>query len=292
VRACQPVVESVIERHGAAVAYEVHGDGEPTVFLIPPTTITHSRSWKAQVPYLARRHTVITTDGRGTGRSDRVVAAPRHAPAEVDADLTAILDTAGVDRAVLVAHCHATPWALRFAVDHPERVLGLVAIAPFSALAPDYEYSAGAARRWTAELDHPTGWRMRNRHFWRQPGGYRAWIEFFFGELLPEPHSTKQYEDAVGWALDTDPESMIAEREGRGAPAAAETEQLCRAVRCPVLVIHGSEDRCQPLARGQRFAELTGGELVVIEGAGHMPHARDPVKVNLEISAFLRRLVA
>ena len=51
-------------------------------------------------------------------------------------------------------------------------------------------------------------------------------------------------------------------------------------MRCPVLVIHGTDDRCQPLARGRRVAELTGGELVVLDGAGHLPHARDPVRVD------------
>ena len=67
-------------------------------------------------------------------------------------------------------------------------------------------------------MDAPVGWSMRNRHFWRQDNGYRGWVEFFFGQQLPEPHSTKQYEDTVGWALDTDAEAMIAEREGRAAP--------------------------------------------------------------------------
>ena len=51
-------------------------------------------------------------------------------------------------------------------------------------------------------------------------------------------------------------------------------------MQCPVLVIHGTDDRCQPLERGARVAELTGGELVVLDGAGHLPHGRDPVKVN------------
>ena len=56
---------------------------------------------------------------------------------------------------------------------------------------------------------------MRNRAFWRTDGGYRAWVEFFFDQQLPEPHSTKQLEDTVAWALDTEVEAMIAEREGR-----------------------------------------------------------------------------
>src|SRR5438876_7752217 len=55
-----------------------------------------------------------------------------------------------------------------------------------------------------------SGWAMRNRHFWRQDDGYRSWIEFFFDQQLPELHSTKQYEDTVGWALETNAEAMIA----------------------------------------------------------------------------------
>jgi hypothetical protein len=131
---------------------------------------------------------------------------------------------------------------------------------------------------------------MRNRHFWRQDDGYRRWIEFFFDQQLPEPHSTKPYEDTVGWALETEADAMIAEREGRAGPSGNEAEALCGSVRCPVLVIHGSQDRCQPVARGRRLAELTGGDLVVLDGAGHLPHGRDPVKVTQLITEFVDRI--
>jgi pimeloyl-ACP methyl ester carboxylesterase len=290
-RAREPDDSGFVERDGTRIAFEVCGGGDQALFLIPPTTITHSRSWKGQIPWLARRHRVLTTDGRGTGRSDRCTLAARHAPKEVAADLCAVLDAAGVQCAVVVAHCHALAWALRLAVEHAERVTGLVAISPGLALAPDYPSATAAARRWGDRLERPTGWAMRNREFWRREGGYRAWVEFFFDQLLPEAHSTKPYEDTVAWALDTDAESMIAEREGRAAPGPAEAEELCRQLRCPVLVVHGTDDRCQPLARAVRMAELTGGDLVVMEGAGHLPHARDPVKVNLEIERFVQSLV-
>ena len=39
-----------------------------------------------------------------------------------------------------------------------------------------------------------------------------------------------------------------------------------------------------------RLAEITGGEHVVIEGGGHLPQARDPVKVNLLLRDFVRRV--
>jgi predicted glycosyltransferase len=67
---------------------------------------------------------------------------------------------------------------------------------------------------------------------------------------------------------------------------ADETLARCRQVTQPVLVIHGSDDECQSLERGRALAELTGGELLVIEGAGHAPQARDPVRVNHSIKHF------
>lgn len=63
-------------------------------------------------------------------------------------------------------------------------------------------------------------------------------------------------------------------------------------MRCPVLVISGSLDMCQNPARSIRLAEITGGEHVLIEGGGHLPHARDPVKVNLLLRDFIRRVAA
>jgi pimeloyl-ACP methyl ester carboxylesterase len=54
----------------------------------------------------------------------------------------------------------------------------------------------------------------------------------------------------------------------------------------PVLVIHGDADRICPFERGARVAELTGGQFVALEGAGHAPQARDPVAVNRLIREF------
>jgi pimeloyl-ACP methyl ester carboxylesterase/predicted glycosyltransferase len=286
-RARYPDHEGVVERDGVKVAYDVYGRGDVGALLVPPAPITHARSWKGLIPFLSRHLPVVTTDGRGTGRSDRPDEPAHYGPTETVADLVAVLDAAGVGRAVVVAHCHATPWALRLAAERPDLVAGLVAIAPGIAVAPGYAYAAEAEARWQDELDAPTGWELRNRHVWRHGDGYRRWVEFFFAEQLPEPHSTKEYEDTVSWALDTSPGAMVAEREGRSAPTGADADDLCRRVQCPTLVIHGTDDRCQPLARGHRVAELTDGELVVLDGAGHVPHARDPVKVNRLIIDFI-----
>ena len=54
-----------------------------------------------------------------------------------------------------------------------------------------------------------------------------------------------------------------------------------------MLVIHGNDDAVRPHAGGAALAEVTGGDLVTLEGSGHAPHARDPVKVNLLLRDFV-----
>ena len=58
---------------------------------------------------------------------------------------------------------------------------------------------------------------------------------------------------------------------------------ICRAVRCPMRLVHGTEDHCQPLHRAHALAELIGAPLTVVEGADHMIPGRHPVLANLII---------
>ena len=104
-RAREPDRDGFAERDGVKLAYEVFGDepGRPTIALLPTWQVVHSRHWKAQVPYLARHFRVVTFDGRGTGRSSRPAGAASYTDLECAADVVAVLDATGTDRAVLVA---------------------------------------------------------------------------------------------------------------------------------------------------------------------------------------------
>ena len=71
-RARYPDSEGFASREdGTRIFYEVYGEGDRTVVFVPPWAIVHSRLWKAQIPYFARRTRVIVFDPRGNGRSDR-----------------------------------------------------------------------------------------------------------------------------------------------------------------------------------------------------------------------------
>ncbi len=279
-RAREPDEQGFIERGGVKVGYEVFGKGPRTLLFLPSWSIGHSRMWKAQVPYLARHMRVVTIDGRGNGRSDRPAEAAKYDDREFAADALAVLDAVGAERATVVSHSSGSYWHLILAGEHPERVEGSVFIAPSLPLAPRH---AGRDINFNAHHPDNEGWHKFNRHSW--VADFRGFLEFFFGHLFTEPHSTKQIEDCIGWALETTPETLIATLE---APALSvdQVRELCGRVPGPVLVIHGDEDSLVPLARGAATAEATHGQLVTLEGAGHGPYARDPVKVNLLLRDF------
>jgi pimeloyl-ACP methyl ester carboxylesterase/predicted glycosyltransferase len=285
-RACGPARDGYIERDGVKIHYEVFGEGDPTVLLLPTWSIIHSRHWKMQVPYLARHCRVLTFDGRGNGRSDRPAEPEAYRTAEFTADALAVMDATGTERAVLAALSLGATWALELGALHPERVAGIVFIGPAVPLSE----SDSKRSQFTERLDTTEGWAKFNQYYWREH--YREFLEFFFGQMFTEPHSTKPIEDTVGWGLETDPETLIATRLGSTAPGQPHVDpekatELATRLRCPVMVVHGDEDAIRPLANGARLAELARGELVTLEGSGHAPHVRDPVKVNLLLRDFI-----
>jgi pimeloyl-ACP methyl ester carboxylesterase/predicted glycosyltransferase len=290
-RARYPDSEGCVERDGVRVFYEVYGDGEPTVLFVPPWSIVHSRCWKLQIPYLARHCHVVAFDPRGNGKSDRPDAPHAYAEQEYAADALAVLDATQTERAVVVTHSLGAQRSLLLAAEHPDRIEALVFIDPSAAFAPGHPERL--IHSFDDALDTEEGWAKFNRHYWMRE--YEDFLWFFFEQIFPEPHSTKQIEDGVAWGLETDPATLIATSNGRFFTERFLTEEklreVCAHVHCPVLVIHGDNDRLSPPARGAALAEWTLGRLVTMEGSGHSPHLRDPVKVNLLLRDFINPAV-
>ena len=282
-RARYPDADGFVERDGVKIFYEVYGDGKATILLLPPWSIVHSRGWKMQIPYLARHYRVITFDPRGNGRSDRPIGAKAYDEREFAADAVAVLDATGSDRAVIVGFSLGAQRSLLLATEHPARVAGVVFIGPAVPLAP-----TASRDQWVAGFNEPRdsyhGWGKYNRHYWLSD--YEDFVEFFFSKAYNEPHSTKHHEDAVAWGMDTDPETLVDTHLGPSL-SADDVHALAERVSCPVLVIHGTADAIRTHQAGVALANLLGGTMVSLDGSGHAPHARDPVKVNLLLRDFV-----
>ena len=279
VRACEPTQTGVVVREGVRIAYSVYGNGEPSVLLLPAWSIVHSRMWKGQIPYLARHVRVVTFDGRGNGLSDKSPSLD-YSDEAFAADALAVLDATGTARATLVGLSGGARWAVLLAARYPGRVERLICIGAAVPTAPRDPDFVAALSEFDRRLDSDEGWWKFNRHYWR--AHYREFLEFFFGEALPEPHSTKPFEDCVGWGLETTPETLAATALARRA-SAREFRELLEAVHCPVSVIHGEDDRIVPAAAGRALADATHGRFVLLPRSGHLPQARHPVRINVEI---------
>jgi pimeloyl-ACP methyl ester carboxylesterase/predicted glycosyltransferase len=283
----EPDQTGSVERDGVRVHWERYGNDGPAVLLLPAWSIVHSRMWKNQIPYLARHFRVAVWDGRGNGLSDRPTEAGAYSIDEFVADGIAVMDAAGFDSACIAGLSMGGSLALQIASRHPERVNAALVIDP---TVPNLTETTGGrpATPLDVELDEYEGWAKFNGHYWRRD--YMGFLEFFFGQMFSESHSTKQIEDCVAFGLDTDPETLIATQTADwGFPDRQTGERVCRAVECPVVVIHGTEDRIQPFDRGVRVAELTGGQMISFEGTGHSPPGREPVPVNLILRELAER---
>jgi pimeloyl-ACP methyl ester carboxylesterase/predicted glycosyltransferase len=284
VRAREPDLVADVQRDGVRLHYEVHGDGPTTVLLLPTWSIMPSRFWKAQVPYLARHARVVVFDGRGTGRSSRPVDPAAYAPEEFAGDALAVLDATGTGSAVLVGLSLGAQWGLILAAGFPHRVLGLVAIAPAVPLVPPLPDRA--VYGFEDDLGVDEGWARYNRNSWVRD--FEGFLQFFFRQMFPEPHSTKQIEDCVGWGLETGAQALARTVSPSTRVSREDVLERCSRVTCPVLVVHGDADQISSHGQGVALAAATGGTLLTIVGGGHGPHARDPVAVNQALRRFVQ----
>ena len=293
-RARYPDEEGFIERDGVRVFWESFGSGEQTILFLPTWTLVHSRVWKAQIAYFARHFRVICFDPRGNGSSDRPQEAAAYTEAEFAQDAIDVMDTCSVDRAICVTLSTGAQRGLLLAAEHPERVAGLVFIGAY------FPVSRLRSLHWRI-LRHPRlngfarrrplttrSWGKVNPHHWTH-GGYADFVQWWAERMLSEPHSTKQIEDAITWSHETDGATLsLTAMNGLAVPATRRDQiELAKRVRCPVLVIHGTKDKITPYPDGKALAKITGGRLETVEGAGHLPHARKPVQVNLALREFV-----
>ena len=285
-RAKLPHSEGWVDREGVRIHYEVYGDGPDTILFIPPWAIVHSRIYKAQIPWFSDRFRCVSYDPRGNGRSGRPERAEAYSVDQSIGDALAVLDATGTGAAILFGLSLGGGLASMLAAQHPARARAAVLVGTTATIGPGYPYMAPANFR--AKRDAFEGWDKYNRDYWLRD--YPDFARHFLGNVHSERHSTKQLEDALEWAADTSGETLVRTVEARAIPPSFEVgEQMYRSIHCPLLIIHGTDDRIQPFERAKLVAEVTGAEFVAIDGGGHAPHARYPARVNALVADFLER---
>ena len=163
-------------------------------------------------------------------------------------------------------------------------MLGVVAISPAAPLIAENEKRS--RWMWNEHHDSAEDWTKYNRHRWLE-SGTDDFLPYFFQRMFPEPHSTKQIEDSIGWGRQISPERLVDTEDARNSGWSLDLGRRLGDVRCPVPVVHGDDDRVRSPAAGAMLADFTGGSLVTVAGGGHGIPGRDPILVNRLIKEFV-----
>lgn len=234
---------------GTNIWYSTEGSGSPLI-LIAGQALPHE-SWGNEVERLARRHTVITFDHRGVGRSDGPVGEP-YSTRGFAGDVVAILDDLGIERAHVYGFSMGGRIAQWLAADFPGRVGALV-------MGSTSVGDAHGVPRSRAATQTLIG---KNR---------RALLELFY---TPEWIAANEMQSTAPLA---DPHNRQTMSLHFKASEGHDGWEALPRISAPTLVVHGADDELSPVQNASILADnIPGATLVVLDGARHGYFAEFP----------------
>lgn len=248
------------ENAGINIAYQVFGEG-PRDLIFVCGTMSHLELWWAEplaaamLDRLARFSRVILFDKPGTGLSDPVPGAPTVE--QRTADVVAVMDAAGSERAVVIGFSEGGFPAITLAATQPERVEALVLL------------SAGMVTEWTPDVYTP---KAKYERFWAVlEGAAHDWGK---GTLMAA--------FAPSWVANPVQRRLlpVVERACM-SPAMAKSvllgihnidlRETAKTIRVPTLVAHANETM-NPIEFGIEIHQhIAGSQMVELAGDDHLP---------------------
>jgi pimeloyl-ACP methyl ester carboxylesterase len=268
-----------VEINGISVHYKMMGQGRPVYVLLHGFGASLF-SWHAVMPRMAEKGTVIAYDRPAFGLTERPTEWKGDDPYGAQANmllLLGLLDHFQVDKAILVGNSAGGTLGMQFALQYPERVQALILVDPavYEVGGPSWVRILGSTpqvRRLGPLLVRSiqkNGLEMI-KTAWHDPA--RITQETWDG--YTRPLKADNWDRALWYFTLASQASGLAERLGE--------------FKLPILVITGDDDRIVPTANSLRLAgELPAAQLVVIQGAGHVPHEEQPEAFLQALEGFL-----
>jgi pimeloyl-ACP methyl ester carboxylesterase len=275
------VPETVYAKSGNVfVAYQCLGEGGPIDYVcVPPMISNIEVIWECPqavrfMDRLARLGRYVHFDKRGQGMSDRDTGPPTI-DERVD-DLLAVLDAAGVEKAVLAGSSEGAATAALFAATYPDRVSHLVLYGAFAALTksdhypfgPSPEYLDEVSTRWVAGWGTPETLTLSLACASMTDAGesFVRWLNRY------ERHSCSpgNFLATLNWIRDIDVTSILS------------------SIQASTLVIHSTTDQMISIDHGRWLAgHIPGARFVEVTGLDHLPWFGDQDQVLTAIEEFL-----
>jgi pimeloyl-ACP methyl ester carboxylesterase len=253
---------------GARIHYTVEGEGAP-VLLIPGLGMS-AATWAAAGGRLARSRRAIYADPRGSGESD--TPDQPYTGSLVAADMTAVLDHAGVEQADVVGMSMGGMIAQHLALEQPERVRTLTLVSTYAAT-DEWTARVLDERRWLIDQGGLAAQFRLSIFFVFSPQAFREMPDFIHGletRLAAHPPDERAYRRQLEFCRNHD------------------TAVRLGALRMPTLVVVGSHDVLTSPALARELAELVpGARYEEIAGASHGMIWEHSGRIADLLSAFL-----
>lgn len=265
---------------GTKIAYALSGSGLP--LLVTTSWVNHLEyaaqmlPWNSWLEALSREYALVRYDTRGCGMSDRSV---RDFGLRSDvADITAVVEAAGLDRFAILGICSGGPAAVAYAARHPRNVTALILYGTWGRgrfRRPDLPQEAEKAR---VMIDLARlGWSNEGHAF------LRAWASVF------QPGGTLDH--ARSWCalqkLSTDAATAV--ELLRTAADADVLDQAAR-LRCRALIVHAERDAVAPLHEARLLAaRIPDARFVQLDSDNHILLSDEPAWMRFlsEVRSFL-----
>jgi pimeloyl-ACP methyl ester carboxylesterase len=236
--------------------YEIHGAGQALVLI---SGLGYPLwQWHKMVPFLAEHFQVITFDNRGVGQSDK--PAGPYTAQMLAADTAGLLDSLGIEKAVIMGHSMGGFIAQAMALDFQQKIGKLilcstnfggphhVPVTP-EAMKVLSDVSTDAVTRFRNGLVVSTapGWAEKN------PDMIETWLQWRIANPIePAPYQAQMM---IGLGL---------------MPEAAAFESKLSSLKVPTLILFGEHDKVVPPANASLLAEkIAGSKVTIFPDAGH-----------------------
>jgi DNA-binding SARP family transcriptional activator len=274
--AAEPPPTQYVSGGSVHLAFQTYGTGRIDVLMLPGFVSHVERVWeeprcRAFLSSLAAMGRLVLLDRRGVGLSDRVGFSPG---AEATAqDIRTVLDAAGSRRVVLFGASEGGPACIRFAADHPDRVVGLILFASLAkgSAAPDYPHAL--------HPDQFDAWMRQLVSAWGGPAG----IETFAPSLAGDAKARAWWAGLLRAAS-----SPGAIRGVLEALRDMDVRHVLGRVAVPTLVLHRRGDRAVRIGAGRHIANhIPRARFIELDGADHWAFAGDQQAVLDSIRKFV-----
>jgi pimeloyl-ACP methyl ester carboxylesterase len=254
------------------------GDSHGQDVLLIHAGVTDRRSWTHLIKRLTPRHRCISYDQRGFGETE-YQSESDWSPV---ADAVAVIDAVKARRPVIVACSMGGQHALDIALAHPDRVSGLVLIAPAVRGAPETppKLDGPEATLYAAYLDAD------------ERGDVEELVRIDTHVWLDGPNSPEGRVGGEARAL-----FMDMDRRAEESPDPGEAVEIMSAwdrlaqITVPTLILTGRLDATPLLARGPVLAQrIPNAEFRWLDGVAHLPHLEGDETTLAAISEFVDAL--